>query len=98
MTYSEAVEIMRYAQKRGVDSVTLTTAMLLSQFSFPIEEKFKVMDKCIEDAGSIGRFVWALGYFLEPFRKAESDYHKGSPPPKGELMKISDILGIKETK
>lgn len=94
--YSEAIEIMRYAQKQRVRYVTLTMAMRLAQFSFPIEEKFRIIEVVVKDTESMNGFVWALGYFLEPFRKAESDYHKGSPPEKGEMMKVSEILGIKE--
>jgi len=69
--------------------------MLLSQFSFPIEKKFEAMDRIVADTKAYGGSVWALGYFLEPFRAAESDYHKGNPPKGGGLTKISDILGIK---
>jgi hypothetical protein len=94
--YSEAIEILRYAQKGTHIPGRVTVAMLLAQFSFPLEQKFEVIDRTIREATALGGQVWSLSYFLEPFRKAESDYHKGSPPIKGEMMKISDILGVKE--
>ena len=91
MTYSEAVEIMRYAQKKGVKFVKLSTAMRLSQFAFPMEIKMKIIDKETEKDS-----VFGLGWFIGPFHLAESDYHKGMPPIRGEMMRVSDILGIKE--
>lgn len=93
--YSEAIEIMRYCQKKGVRHVTLTMAMKLAQFSFPMEKKFEVISLSIADAKAAGGDIWALGYFLEPFRAAESTYHKGFPPKTGGMAVIRDILGVR---
>lgn len=92
--YSEAIEIMRYAQKKGVKTC-LTHAMLLAQFSFPMERKLRMIDMIVAGAGLGGGNIWSLRYFMEPFRAAESDFHKGKPPKKGEMMKVSEILGIR---
>jgi hypothetical protein len=92
VTYSEAIEIMRYAQKKIRGPATLTQAMILSQYDFPLEEKFRVIDRVCKAYPDIK----TLFFFREAFRQAESDYHKGNPPKRGDLARVSDILGIKD--
>jgi hypothetical protein len=95
--YSEAIEIMRFLQKRRdvVDNILLTQAMYLAQFSFPLDMKLQVLDRIIKLAVIDGRTIWSLSYFREAFREAESTFHKGAPPVKGEMMKVSEILGMR---
>ena len=97
MTYSEAVEILRYMQKYRdvITEPNLTQCLHLTQYDFPLSQKFLVIDRVVLAARTERRQIYSLRYFREEFAKEESWFYKGTPPKRGDLAKVSDILGVR---
>lgn len=87
----QAFAMVKYITTKTTRSIKFKDALYLAGFSFPLETKFRVIDRVIK----LGRAesVYSALYFRQAFIDAEVNYHKG-PIPKKDLItsSVRDIL------
>lgn len=87
----QAFAMVKFITTKTNKSIKFRDALYLAGFSFPLETKFKVIQKVI----NLGRAesVYSALYFRQAFIDAEVSYHKGPTPKKDTLFaSVGDIL------
>ena len=87
----QAFRIIKFITQKTKKSIKVRDAIYLAGFNFPLEEKFRVIERVIK----MGRAesVYSALYFRSAFQEAEVQYYKGPMPKKNSsFTSIRDIL------
>lgn len=87
----QAFAMVKFITQKTSRSIKFKDALYLAGFNFPLETKFRVIERVIR----LGRAesVYSALYFRSAFQEAEVQYHKGPIPKKdSSFASIMDIL------